>query len=147
MSDLNSSQFVFSTHCRLERFSCLLDATLIFCQTHLPTVSLLFQSLKMFLVRNVYNDFGLVALYRGVEAGLVGTIVGGFGAYYAEKYLDAHYPDVGGKNEDTDKKDEELDNYASFRVHLRHAIRRTISSSIGVTITHPFTGYFLFFKN
>lgn len=92
------------------------------------------------LVRYIYNDFGLAALYRGAEAGLVGTVIGGFGAYYAEKYLDEHYPEIGGKKENLDKKDDDLAHYESFRVHLRHAIRRTITSSIGVTVTHPFTG-------
>jgi len=90
-------------------------------------------------VRNVYNDFGLAALYRGAEAGLVGTVAGGFAAYYSEKYLDAHYPEIGGSKLNDDKKDDELSNYESFRVHLRHAIRRSISSSIGITVTHPFT--------
>lgn len=78
-------------------------------------------------------------MYRGAEAGVVGTVIGGFGAYYAEKYLDAYYPEVGGRQENLEKADDELTNYESFRVHLRHAIRRSITSTIGVTITHPFT--------
>jgi carrier protein len=90
-------------------------------------------------IRNVYSDFGLAALYRGAEAGLAGTILGGFAAHYTEKYLDTHYPDVGGRKENLDKKDEDLSNYESFRVHLRYAIRLSISTTVGVTVTHPFT--------
>jgi hypothetical protein len=91
-------------------------------------------------MRYVYNDFGFAALYRGAEAGLVGTLAGGFGAYYAEKYLDTHYPDVGGEKLYEFLKDEDLTHYESFRVHLRHAIRRSITSSVGIAITHPFMG-------
>ncbi|KAI6183377.1 Mitochondrial carrier-like protein 2 [Aphelenchoides bicaudatus] len=90
-------------------------------------------------IRNVYTDFGLAALYRGAEAGVVGTVLGGFASHYAEKYLDTYYPDVGGRKDNLDKKDDELTNYESFRVHLRYAIRLSISTTVGVAVTHPFT--------
>ncbi|KAI6180623.1 hypothetical protein M3Y98_00740800 [Aphelenchoides besseyi] len=89
-------------------------------------------------VRNVYEEHGLKALYRGVEAGFTGTLVGGFASYYFERYLDVHYPEVGGKPEFVNKDEEDLSHYESFRNQLRIAIRRSLSVSVGVTLTQPF---------
>lgn len=70
----------------------------------------------------------------------MGTIAEGFASFYTERYLDIYHPDLGGAKPNASKKDDELSNYASFRVHLRHAIRRSISTTIGITISRPFAG-------
>ncbi|KAI6192450.1 hypothetical protein M3Y99_01935100 [Aphelenchoides fujianensis] len=89
-------------------------------------------------IRNVYEEHGLKALFRGVEAGFLGTLVGGFSSYYFERYMDAHFPEVGGQPELVGKEEEELAHYESFRNHLRTAIRRCLSVTVGVTLTQPF---------
>jgi hypothetical protein len=74
----------------------------------------------------------------------VSTLTGGFVTHFVEQYLDTFFVDVGGNVGDLlNKSDEDLTHYESFRVHLRHAIRRSIGSTIGVTLAHPFAGYYL----
>ena len=87
-------------------------------------------------------------MYRGVEAGITSTLVGGFGAYYAERYLDHNFPELGGPrttlgggaDADDDDDDDELSDYEAFRRAVRRAIRGSVSSLVGVTISQPFTG-------
>lgn len=86
-------------------------------------------------------------MYRGATAGFLGSLTGGFTSKIVEEYLDAFFVDVGGNVVDVggnlnDISDMDLTFHQSFRVHLRHAIRRSIISTIGVIVSHPFAGKF-----
>ncbi|KAI6191408.1 hypothetical protein M3Y97_00225100 [Aphelenchoides bicaudatus] len=90
-------------------------------------------------LKSVHEQFGLRAMYRGAAAGFVGSLTGGFVTNYVEQYLDTYFADLGGKLGDLEsKEDEELTDFESFRVHLRHTIRSSIGSTVGVVISHPF---------
>lgn len=55
-------------------------------------------------------------------------------------YLDRYFPDIGGSIEKQAKKEEEeLTDHESFRLKLRQAIRATISCSVGLIVSRPFT--------
>ncbi|CAD5212865.1 unnamed protein product [Bursaphelenchus okinawaensis] len=88
-------------------------------------------------LRNVYNEHGLSAIFRGAEAGFLGTVVGGVSSYAFEKYIDEYYPDIGGNPDNVDKADEELTDYESFKVHVRAAIRQSLSHTIGLIVQRP----------
>lgn len=83
-------------------------------------------------------------MYRGAFTAFAGGLVGGFATHWAERYLDTFFKDVGGDvSEFEGKHDEDLTHYESFRVHLRHALRRSISSTVGIVAAHPFAGLIL----
>jgi len=90
-------------------------------------------------LHNIYKEHGVGAIYRGVEAGILSTVVGGMTSYYAIKYLDEHYKDVGGAPENVGIPEDQLSDYDSFRVHFRQAIRDTIGKAAGAVVAHPFT--------
>ncbi|CAD5217158.1 unnamed protein product [Bursaphelenchus xylophilus] len=90
-------------------------------------------------IRNIYVEHGALALWRGAEAGFVGTLVGGTASYVFEKYIDEYYPEIGGKNDNVKKAEEELDDYESFQVHFRTAIRQTLTHTVGLIAQRPLT--------
>jgi hypothetical protein len=74
-------------------------------------------------------------------SGLAGSLAESFTTQGVEIYMDSFLPTVGGSIRDLEgRRDEEMTDYEGFRIHLRHAVRRSISSSIGVVIAHPFYG-------
>lgn len=95
-------------------------------------------------MRNVVNEHGVRAVYRGVEAGIAGQLIGGVVSYKVEKYLNEHYPNLGGAVDKvlTEKSEDALGDYESFQVHLRAAIRKTVVHTISLTVSRPFLGLF-----
>jgi hypothetical protein len=84
-------------------------------------------------------------MYRGAAAGVVSIFTGGFVTHLVEQHLDAFFKDLGGDVGDLlNKKEEDLDHYEAFRVNFRQTIRRSISSTIGLTLSHPFAGKLIF---
>ncbi|VDO62422.1 unnamed protein product [Onchocerca flexuosa] len=54
-------------------------------------------------------------------------------------YIDRHYPEIGGKPINLDKEESEMSDAESFRRVLRFAIRESISRTIAVMVSRPFT--------
>jgi len=90
-------------------------------------------------IRNVYRERGIWTLYSGAGSAMAATVIGGFTAFGANMYLDKYYPDVGGVPLDEEKEEWEMTAHESARFHLRSAIRDTISHSLAIICSRPFT--------
>lgn len=77
-----------------------------------------------------------------MEAGFSATLIGGAASYIFQQYIDQHYKEIGGDipQATLEKKEEELEDYESFRIHFRTAIRQTFSHTVGLIIQRPLTG-------
>ncbi|TKR69945.1 hypothetical protein L596_022028 [Steinernema carpocapsae] len=89
--------------------------------------------------RYLYNDVGVKGLFSGVQAGAMANLTGGFAAHYVTKYLNEHFPNIGGKPENVDKEHRQLDDNESLRLAFRVATRETIARFAGVVLSRPFT--------
>lgn len=95
----------------------------------------------LILVGSVRDTFGWRRMYSGAATGFAGSLVAGFTTQWAEKYMDTYFKDVGGDVESLEGREEvDLTHHESFRVHFRHALRRSITSTVGATVAHPFAG-------
>lgn len=56
------------------------------------------------------------------------------------QYMDRHYSEIGGKPVNLDKEESEMSDMESVRRVLRFAIRESISRTVAVIISRPFTG-------
>lgn len=54
--------------------------------------------------------------------------------------MDRHYPEIGGKPINLEKEESEMSDAESMRRVLRFAIRESISRTVAVIFSRPFTG-------
>uniref|UniRef100_A0A914E2I7 Uncharacterized protein n=1 Tax=Acrobeloides nanus TaxID=290746 RepID=A0A914E2I7_9BILA len=89
----------------------------------------------------LYRKHGVEALYLGLDPHILGLFVERFFTFFAHKYIDFYYPDMGGKplvlREDT--KESDLTDMQSFRKRLRYFIRSITVSTANIVIVYPFT--------
>lgn len=88
-------------------------------------------------MKNLYHQNGIRVLFTGLDAGILSFITSGVVSFSTCMYLDRYYPTLGGAPK-KDKTDElQLSDHESFRIHLREAIRDTVSHSVGVIVSRP----------
>ncbi|KAM3718341.1 Mitochondrial carrier [Dirofilaria immitis] len=89
--------------------------------------------------KGMYNRHGLHKLYAGIDASIISQITSASVDLMTNIYIDRHYPEIGGKPINIDKEESEMSDMESFRRVLRFAIRESISRTVAVIISRPFT--------
>ncbi|CAJ0955561.1 unnamed protein product, partial [Mesorhabditis belari] len=82
---------------------------------------------------------GLSILWTGLDSALVSFVVGGVAGHVATKFLNDHYPAVGGSAEFEGKEEKNMTDHESFRRMLRAAIRDSTVRTFAVACARPFT--------
>lgn len=85
------------------------------------------------------QEKGFSILWTGIDSALVSFVVGGIAAHRASKYLNEHYPEVGGSAEFEGKEEKNLSDHASFRRMLRAGIRDSTIRAFAIVCARPFT--------
>uniref|UniRef100_A0A915PWI5 Uncharacterized protein n=1 Tax=Setaria digitata TaxID=48799 RepID=A0A915PWI5_9BILA len=100
--------------------------------------------------KKLYDRHGLRKLYAGIDASMVSQFSSGlidvttsvlkiFTVEISLQYMDRHYPEIGGKPINLDKEESEMSDAESARRVLRFAIRESISRTVAVITSRPFT--------
>ncbi|CAG9533721.1 unnamed protein product [Cercopithifilaria johnstoni] len=87
----------------------------------------------------IYDRFGLCRLYTGINASVLSQFTSGLIDLATSIYVDRHYPEIGGKPINLDKEESEMSDAESMRRVLRFAIRESISRTVAVIFSRPFT--------
>ncbi|CAJ0953062.1 unnamed protein product, partial [Mesorhabditis belari] len=82
---------------------------------------------------------GVWALWSGFEPFALSSIVSGVASYSFGKYLNTHYPDVGGPVDFNGKEERSLTDHESFRRTLRSAIRSSIVQAFSLACSRALT--------
>ncbi|CAB3404855.1 unnamed protein product [Caenorhabditis bovis] len=90
-------------------------------------------------MRQLANTRGISVLWTGLDSSLVGLCVNGLVNYHAERYINEHYPNIGGEPENIEKEEDALTDHESFKRVLRQAIRDSVVRTAGIIATRPFT--------
>ncbi|EJD75695.1 hypothetical protein LOAG_17220 [Loa loa] len=89
--------------------------------------------------KKIYNRFGLRKLYAGIDASIVSQFTSGCIDLATNVYMDRHYSEIGGKPINLDKEESEMSDTESVRRVLRFAMRESISRTVAVIFSRPFT--------
>lgn len=82
---------------------------------------------------------GWSVLMTGFDSGALALIAGRYATRWATKYIDAHFPEMGGKAEFEGEDERKLTDEQSFRRMLRAAIRDSTVRTVAVFAARPFT--------
>uniref|UniRef100_A0A915D1U1 Phenylalanine--tRNA ligase beta subunit n=1 Tax=Ditylenchus dipsaci TaxID=166011 RepID=A0A915D1U1_9BILA len=89
-------------------------------------------------LRNVYQEAGVKAIYKGIEASILSNVTGAATSFAVTMYLDRYYPEIGGAPME-EKEESQMTNHESFRVKVRQGIRQSIAHTMGTLVSRPFT--------
>jgi len=88
---------------------------------------------------NIYKSCGLRTIFIGVDAFVVANVTGSTAGFMGKLYIDRYYPNLGGIPEFVGKEESQLTDHQSFRMHLRMAVRDSLTHGIGLVVSRPFT--------
>ncbi|KAL3995010.1 Mitochondrial carrier family protein [Acanthocheilonema viteae] len=89
--------------------------------------------------RKIYDHFGLRKLYAGIDSSVFFQLTSGLIDLATNVYMDRHYSEIGGKPINLDKEESEMSDMESMRRVLRFAIRESISRTVAVIFSRPFS--------
>lgn len=91
-------------------------------------------------LRNIYRESGLTAIYQGLDANILSSVLSAAATFAVTSYIDKFHPDIGGNLDKLLEKDvSQLTNHESLRITVRQGIRDTISLTAATLVCRPFT--------